>query len=312
MPHRESHMDWYYKNADQKVGPVDDDQIRELAKQGIITSGTLVWNELISQWRTYGDITGQGPSRTQSAINAPAASPAQVNAAPATSDEVFDPYNYENENRHAAETAASPGTAAGAEAESADSIKMVGCSECGRAFPDAELVHYGDSSICAECKPAFFQKLMEGAETSGTFRYGGFWIRFVAKFVDGLILWVVGMLITVLAGFSIFGRHSAFTMTPARLALYIFINLLQFAIGISYSTFLVGKYGATLGKMIFGLKIVMPDGGRVTYLRALGRHFAEWISGMTLLIGYIMAGFDDEKRALHDRICATRVIRKSA
>jgi uncharacterized RDD family membrane protein YckC len=34
------------------------------------------------------------------------------------------------------------------------------------------------------------------------------------------------------------------------------------------------------------------------------------VSGIILLIGYIMAGFDDEKRALHDRVCDTRVIYK--
>jgi uncharacterized RDD family membrane protein YckC len=28
-----------------------------------------------------------------------------------------------------------------------------------------------------------------------------------------------------------------------------------------------------------------------------------------LFIGYLMAAFDDQKRALHDRICDTRVVR---
>ena len=42
-----------------------------------------------------------------------------------------------------------------------------------------------------------------------------------------------------------------------------------------------------------------------------GRHFAKYISAnFTLYIGYIMAGFDDQKRSLHDRICETRVIKK--
>ncbi|HET6371045.1 MAG TPA: RDD family protein, partial [Nitrospiria bacterium] len=43
---------------------------------------------------------------------------------------------------------------------------------------------------------------------------------------------------------------------------------------------------------------------------ACGRYFAEILSGIILCIGYIMAAFDDEKRALHDRICGTRVIKK--
>ena len=36
------------------------------------------------------------------------------------------------------------------------------------------------------------------------------------------------------------------------------------------------------------------------------------VSGIILLIGYIIAGFDDEKRALHDRVCDTRVIYKQS
>jgi hypothetical protein len=43
--------------------------------------------------------------------------------------------------------------------------------------------------------------------------------------------------------------------------------------------------------------------------RIVGRHFSEWVSGMILLIGYIMAAFDKEqRRALHDHMCDTRVI----
>jgi uncharacterized RDD family membrane protein YckC len=34
------------------------------------------------------------------------------------------------------------------------------------------------------------------------------------------------------------------------------------------------------------------------------------LSAILLGIGYLMIAFDDEKRALHDRICDTRVIKK--
>jgi uncharacterized RDD family membrane protein YckC len=71
----------------------------------------------------------------------------------------------------------------------------------------------------------------------------------------------------------------------------------------------VGKFAATPGKMACKLKVVLPEGDRVSYARAIGRHFAKYISGLILGIGYIMAGFDEQKRALHDRICDTRVIK---
>jgi uncharacterized RDD family membrane protein YckC len=86
--------------------------------------------------------------------------------------------------------------------------------------------------------------------------------------------------------------------------------LVGLVIPIAYTTFFVGRFAATPGKMACGLRIITPDGGRVSYGRALGRCFAEWLSGLTLTIGYIIAAFDPEKRALHDRICETRVVYK--
>ena len=61
--------------------------------------------------------------------------------------------------------------------------------------------------------------------------------------------------------------------------------------------------------MIFKLKVITPDGGGLTWGRAIGRYFGKWLSYVTLMIGFIMAGFDSEKRALHDYIAGTRVIR---
>ena len=85
--------------------------------------------------------------------------------------------------------------------------------------------------------------------------------------------------------------------------------ILNIIIPAAYESWFVGKYAATPGKMACKLKVVVADSTRVSFARAVGRHFAKYINVFTLLIGYIMAGFDDQKRALHDRICDTRVIR---
>ena len=87
------------------------------------------------------------------------------------------------------------------------------------------------------------------------------------------------------------------------------ISFVGMAIGVAYETFFVGKWGATLGKMAVGIKVVRSNGENVTYMRAFGRVFAKMVSAIILLIGYIMAAFDGEKRALHDHMCDTRVIR---
>ncbi len=42
----------------------------------------------------------------------------------------------------------------------------------------------------------------------------------------------------------------------------------------------------------------------------MGRYFANTLSGMTLGVGYVLIVFDDQKRALHDYICDTRIVYK--
>jgi uncharacterized RDD family membrane protein YckC len=62
--------------------------------------------------------------------------------------------------------------------------------------------------------------------------------------------------------------------------------------------------------MACGLRVVMPDGASISYGRAMGRTLAEFVSGLVCYIGYIIVAFDKEKRALHDHIANTRVVRK--
>jgi uncharacterized RDD family membrane protein YckC len=81
-------------------------------------------------------------------------------------------------------------------------------------------------------------------------------------------------------------------------------------VAVGYETFFVGKFGATPGKMACKLRVITAEGAPVSYARALGRYFSKLVSYLTCSIGFIIAGFDDEKRALHDRMCNTRVIYK--
>jgi len=67
---------------------------------------------------------------------------------------------------------------------------------------------------------------------------------------------------------------------------------------------------ATLGKMIFGMKVTDLNRNRISFARATGRHFAKYLSSMILFIGYIMAGFTERKQALHDIIASTVVVRR--
>lgn len=207
-----------------------------------------------------------------------------------------------------------PAPASGADASGLNGGSLRYCSECGKPFPTDELVAFGSSWVCTACKPIYAQKLVEGVRLPGAVRYGGFWIRAVAIMIDSIVLYVVGMFVFALAMVVLRFDFASLTRPPLDLA-----RLLSFEAGVGavnlvvvaiYDTWLVGRYGATLGKLACQLRIVMDDSTKISYGRALGRHFAKYLSSFTLCIGYIMAGIDDEKRALHDRICSTRVIKK--
>jgi uncharacterized RDD family membrane protein YckC len=181
------------------------------------------------------------------------------------------------------------------------------CNECGNSFSQDDMIRFGDSWICATCKPLFVQKIKEGLAVAGTMDYAGFWIRFGAKFIDWIIIGIVTSAIVIPLGYFSFTTANS----SSSVITTVLLQLLNYAIPASYVTFFLGKYGATPGKMACKLKVVTAGNDRVSYPRAFGRYFAEILSGLILGIGYFMAAFDDQKRTLHDRICDTRVIRHS-
>ena len=190
--------------------------------------------------------------------------------------------------------------------DQADPVPTSVCSECGQAFADEDMIRFQDSWVCAECKPVFVQKVKEGVSVAAAMDYAGFWIRFGALAIDGFILGIINLVIFIPLGMLM----PTSPETPmAILSFMPVLMLLQYGIPAAYDTWFVGRYGATPGKMACKLKIAVTDDSRLSYLRALGRHFAKYLSGMILLIGYIMAAFDDQRRTLHDRICETRVVR---
>lgn len=204
-------------------------------------------------------------------------------------------------------TVAPPGMASppAPAAQTTDANEVV-CAECNRIFPKDETISFGNVRVCAACKPIFMQKLAEGAKISGGLHYARVLTRFAAVFVDALIMQAVNFGLGFLLGVSMaqrFGAHPA-DKTGAQFM----VMGLGIAFAAAYEIFMIGKYGATLGKMACKVRVVTEEGAKISYARATGRYFAKFLSAMVCMIGYIMAFFDDERRALHDRICNTRVI----
>jgi uncharacterized RDD family membrane protein YckC len=142
--------------------------------------------------------------------------------------------------------------------------------------------------------------------------YGGFWIRVLAAIIDSVILRVVVFPVHLFfGGLGLAGMMSGIHH-PAGLAILgggVTLIALVFASWLYEAFMESSSYQATLGKMICGLKVTDLYGNRISFERATGRHFAKWLSGMILCIGFIMVGFTERKQGLHDLIAGTLVRR---
>jgi len=79
-------------------------------------------------------------------------------------------------------------------------------------------------------------------------------------------------------------------------------NIILLALLIYWAAMESSRYQASLGKMIFGMKVVGGDGKRLSLPIAFGRNLLKLLSAIILFIGFMMAGWTRRKQALHDKI----------
>lgn len=145
-------------------------------------------------------------------------------------------------------------------------------------------------------------------------RYAGFWIRVGAYLIDSLIInvgvFVLSFGIFFLIGMGMVAKTgSADALTGWITRNDVYLNLMGFVVWFAYETLFVGgRWQATPGKRICGIYIVRDTGTRIGYGRAFGRYLCYIVDTLILLIGFMMAGWTEEKTALHDLICGTRVV----
>lgn len=136
--------------------------------------------------------------------------------------------------------------------------------------------------------------------------YAGFWKRFAAAVIDGVLItfftasikWTI---IDALGGN--FGNVSNSNNILWFLSLTI-IRWCYFA-GLESSPF-----QASIGKLAVGIYVTDLKGKRVSFAKATGRYFGKIISGLILFIGYIIAGTTSKKQALHDTMSECLVYSK--
>lgn len=152
--------------------------------------------------------------------------------------------------------------------------------------------------------------------------YAGFWIRFGANIIDGIIIGIPTGILTSIVSFIWFNSSVQETMlepdyepTGGEVLAFMggtFIMLfLAILISFLYYTLLhSSKWQGTVGKKLLNIKVINLHGERISFGKASGRYFATILSGIIFYIGYIMAGFTEKKQALHDMIAGTLVVKK--
>ncbi len=124
----------------------------------------------------------------------------------------------------------------------------------------------------------------------------GFWIRFGASFVDGLIVGVVSNLIFRLIGVSVAVSE-----------------LISFVLALTYFAYFEGSTGQTIGKRALGIRVVGFDSGEtIGYQRAGMRYIASIFSALCFFIGYLWMLWDREKQTWHDKLSTSVVVPVSA
>ena len=155
------------------------------------------------------------------------------------------------------------------------------CPNCGKQNDEHAI-------YCQACGSALRTQTVPSAAVAN---YAGFWERFVAILIDAVIISAA----TGTAVIVTFGHGLALGFLAPWL----------------YEAFMMSsEWQATVGKRVMSIIVTDPAGGRISFARATGRHFAKYLSAFLLGIGFVMAAFTSKKQALHDIIAETLVVKR--
>ncbi|WP_026563312.1 RDD family protein [Bacillus sp. UNC41MFS5] len=146
-----------------------------------------------------------------------------------------------------------------------------------------------------------YQEYSNDRKDELSIRYAGFWMRFWAYLLD---LVVVGSIVRILI-------KPVFRMLDISLSessMFAPVSILSALIFYLYFVLMTKYLNQTLGKMVFGLKVVDLKSNQMTWGTIL---FREWIGrfiSSTIIVGYIIIAFLPKKQGLHDLFTDTSVI----
>jgi uncharacterized RDD family membrane protein YckC len=188
------------------------------------------------------------------------------------------------------------------------------CSKCGAPNHD-------QAAFCDKCGAPLQKTGLATGTAAPTYppgvQYAGFWKRFAASLIDGLIMGalqtVVQVILTIVGVIDVSGQ----TAGPGTeefdryISMVLILSGVIFVVQIFYFAIMESSSKqATLGKMVLGIVVTDANGKRISLGRAVGRNLGKIISSVILLIGYFMIAFTEKKQGAHDIMASCLVVVK--
>jgi uncharacterized RDD family membrane protein YckC len=167
------------------------------------------------------------------------------------------------------------------------------CESCGT-------LHAENDVLCLHCGASLEMR-------AAAVRYGGFWRRFWACMLDGIVLGFASMLVYG-AGIVIVRYISPEIEDPVK-ALLIPQLVANTLIKAFYFIYFHALTGQTVGKFVLGLKVVNRDGNPIGWARSIVRYAGYIISFLCACLGFIWIAFDSRKQGWHDKMAGSFVVR---
>lgn len=310
-------MVWYYAEGDRQRGPISDQEFEDLVRNGRVHAETLIWKDGMDTWQPLKEVHPEGLALASPSYSV-------QNDAPSGT---FQP----------SAGAATPTPTGANRVQSAQSV----CSQCGRGpLGPGDGVRLGNIILCTPCDEEmaryYGQQAAPGAPTAregagpvqaAPLVFGSIFSRAIAKFLDGIIQNIaVAIVLAATVDFQAMGLNVQDLLNdPEKFVTALrpyFLGGLIFTV--LYDAVLIGAFGATLGKMALGIRVVSGTGERASWNQALIRAIVPgilqlpmlmmpmsiWasIAQFVFLFGYVIAVMDPERRTLYDHAANTRVV----
>jgi uncharacterized RDD family membrane protein YckC len=133
--------------------------------------------------------------------------------------------------------------------------------------------------------------------------YGGFWRRGIGAAIDWLL---IGAVVSLSIGY-----HGQLAPPHSTVKVVVYYVLAALVAGLYFAVMEASPWRATIGKRVVGVKVTTLDGQRIDLGRATARLLAKFGLSLALLgLGFVLAGVDARKQALHDKVAGTLVMRR--